>query len=118
MEDSVAGAVYESEAEVKEKEAGRARRDELRRRRLMIGREKSEGRWEGQRRAMRKEDGRWELERERRRMEEQDESLERLKMMKIVEEEEEWSVEKWRREEWGREQARRMTERLWKEQAR
>ena len=105
---SVAGAVAKDRGgEVEDwrgEEAARARREELREWRLRKGREKSEGRWEGQRRAMRKEDGRWELERERRRMEEQDERLWKLEMMKDKEveeerrqKEEEWSVEKWRR---------------------
>ena len=60
---SVAGAVAKDRGgEVEDwrgEEAARARREELRECRLRKGREKSEGRWEGQRRAMRKE--RWEV---------------------------------------------------------
>ena len=94
------------------------RPEELRDRRLTMGREHSETRPQAQGRAMRKEDVRWELERERRRMEDHDVKLWKLDRMKDEEvekarrEEEEWSVEKWKREEWGREQAMQMSERL------
>ena len=110
---SATGASYAGRGEWEEwrgEEAGRARREEMRDRRLTMGREHSETRPQAQGRAMRKEDVRWELERERRRMEDHDVRAWQLDRMIDAE------VEKARQE--GKEQRLTMLERLWLDQAR
>ena len=86
------------------------RPEELRDRRLTMGREHSETRPQAQGRAMRKEDVRWELERERRRMEDHDER--QWKLDRMIDE----VVDKAREELRLRNMT--MIERLWMEQAR